>query len=397
MHWRGDNFMHFTRQFSALLRMNLTAIPQRLGLVLTIVIGVACAVGVLVSMLAMGVGARREAMGNVRADRIILTSLGAPSALQSRIGKDIVPLIYDLPGIRRNAAGKPMAAAQALLFTQARMKGSGHPIGFALSGVTGGLADVQPELHLTAGRMFQPGLHELIASNKCARQLSNFAVGDKLTMRGTDWQVVGNFDLGSSEGTCVVMADADTILSAFRMTAYNQVTAILQSPAALSQLTDALKADPTIRVEARREAEVTEQNMKGFTGMLNFVSYFIGAIMAVAATIGAANSLYAIVDGRRRELATLSALGFTPGPIIASILAESILLALPGALLGVGLAWWFFNGFTASPLGFSFRLAVTMPIAGLGIAWALAMGIVGGFLPALKAARLPVTAALRAS
>jgi putative ABC transport system permease protein len=389
--------MNFTRQFSALLRMNLTAIPQRLGLVLTIVIGVACAVGVLVSMLAMGVGARQEAMRNVRSDRIVLTSVGALGAQQSSIAKGTLPLIYDLPGIRRNAAGSPMAAAQALLFTQARKKGTGDPTGFALTGVTAGLADIQPELHLTAGRMFQPGLHELIASNKCARQFSNFAVGDRRTMRGSEWLVVGNFNLGDSEGACVAYADAETILSAFRITAYNQVIVLLQSPRALTRLTDALKADPTLRLEAKREAEVTEANMKRFNGMLDFVAYFIGAIMAVAATIGAANSLYAIVDSRRRELATLCALGFTPGPIVTSILAESILLALPGAVIGVGLAWLLFNGFTASPFGFSFQLAVTAPIAGLGIAWALGMGIVGGLLPALQAAHLPVTTALRAT
>jgi putative ABC transport system permease protein len=366
-------------------------------LVLTIVIGVACAVGVLVSMLAMGVGSRREAMGNVRSDRIVLMRTGALGALQSSIEKDLLSLIYDLPGIRRSAAGRPMAAAQVLLFTQARKKVTGEPMGFALTGVTAGLADIQPELHLTAGRMFQPGLHELIASNKCARQLSNFAVGDKRVMRGGEWNVVGNFNLGSGEGACVVFADAETILSAFRVNTYNQVTVLLQSPEALTQLTDAIKANPTLRVEAKREAEVKEQSMKRFNGMLNFVTYFIGAIMAVAATIGAANSLYAIVDSRRRELATLCALGFTPGPIITSILAESTLLALPGAVIGVGLAWLFFNGFTASPFGFSFQLAVTAPIAGLGIAWALGMGIIGGLLPALKAARLPVTTALRAT
>jgi putative ABC transport system permease protein len=389
--------MKFTRQFSALLRMNLAAVPQRLGLVLTIVIGVACAVGVLVSLLAMGVGSRREAMGNVRSDRIVLMRTGALGALQSSIEKDLLSLIYDLPGIRRNAAGRPMAAAQVLLFTQARKKVTGEPMGFALTGVTAGLADIKPELRLTAGRMFQPGLHELIASNKCARLLSNFAVGDKRVMRGGEWNVVGNFNLGSSEGTCVVFADAETILSAFRVNTYNQVTVLLQSPEAFTQLTDAIKANPTLPVEAKREAEVTEQSMKRFNGMLNFVTYFIGAIMAVAATIGAANSLYAIVDSRRRELATLCALGFTPGPIITSILAESTLLALPGAVIGVGLAWLFFNGFTASPFGFSFQLAVTAPIAGLGIAWALGMGIVGGLLPALKAAHLPVTTALRAT
>jgi putative ABC transport system permease protein len=389
--------MKFTRQFLALLRMNLAAIHQRLGLVLTIVIGVACAVGVLVSMLAMGAGSRLEAMGNVRADRIVLTSTGATSALQSSIEKSLLPLIYDLPGIRRDAQGRPVAGAQALLFMQARKKVSGEPMGFVLTGVTSGLLEVQPELHLTSGRMFRPGLRELIATNKCARQLSNFGVGEKRVMRGGEWTVVGNFNLGIGEGTCIVFADAETILSAFRTNTYNQVVARLQSPGALSQLTDALKANPTIRVEAKREAEVAEQSMSRFNGMLNFVTYFIGAIMAVAATIGAANSLYAIVDSRRRELATLSALGFTPGPIITAILAESILLALPGALIGVALAWLLFNGLTASPFGFTFQLAVTPSIAALGIAWALGMGVVGGLLPALQAARLPVTTALRAT
>jgi putative ABC transport system permease protein len=389
--------MNFTTQFWALLRMSLTAIPQRLGLVLTIVIGVACAVGVLVSMLAMGVGARREAMGNMRSDRIILMSTGAPGPMQSSIGKDIVPLLYDLPGIRRNAQGSPMAAAQAMLYTQARKKVTGERVGFALFGATAGLADTLPEWRLTSGRMFEPGLREFIASNKCAREFSNFAVGDKRAMRGSEWTVVGSFDLGSSEGMCVVFADAETILSAFRINTYNQVTVLLQSPRAFTQLTEALKANPTLRIEARREAEVIEESMKGFNGILNFVSYFIGAIMAVAATFGAANSLYAIVDSRRRELAILCALGFTPGPLITAILAESTLLALSGAFIGVGLAWFFFNGFAASPLGFSFQLAVTAPIAGLGIAWALAMGIVGGALPAVKAARLPVTTALRAT
>jgi putative ABC transport system permease protein len=188
-------------------------------------------------------------------------------------------------------------------------------------------------------------LHELIASNKCARQFSNFAVGDERVMRGGEWTVVGNFNLGS-RGACVVFADAETILSAFRISTYNQVTVLLQSPGAFTQLTDALEANPTVRVEAKREAEVAEQSMKRFNGMLNLVTYFVGAIMAVAA-----NSLYAIVDSRRRELATLCALGFTPGPIITSILAEATLLAMPEAFIGVGFAWLSFNGFTARPFG----------------------------------------------
>jgi putative ABC transport system permease protein len=137
-------------------------------------------------------------------------------------------------------------------------------VDFPILGVTSGLADTLPELRLTSGRMFEAGLHEFIASNKCARQFSNFTVGGKRAMRGSEWRIVGSFDLGNSEGTCVVFADAKTILSAFRMNTYNQVTVRLQSPGAFTQLTAALKADPTLRVEARHEAEVIEEGMKRF-------------------------------------------------------------------------------------------------------------------------------------
>jgi len=389
--------MSITKQFGALLRMNLAGIPQRLGLVCTIVIGVACAVGVLVSMLAMTVGARREAMGNVRPDRIVLRSVGAQGAMQSSVAKDAVSLIRDLPGIRRAASGEPIAVSQVLVFVRGQEKAGGGQIGFPIVGVSPGLADYLPELHLTAGRLFEPGLRELIASNKCARQLTDFTVGDRRRMRGGDWVVVGNFDVGRSEGACTVFADADTILSAFGRGTYNQVNVMLQSPATFADLTNALEANPTLRLEAKHESQVAEENMRQLSGILNFVSYFVGSIMALAATIGAANSLYAIVDGRRRELATLRAIGFNSAPIIASMLSESILLALPGALIGAFVAWFLFNGLLASPFGTSFRLAVTPSLALLGLGWALAMGLVSGLLPAVRAARVPVSVALRST
>jgi putative ABC transport system permease protein len=137
--------------------------------------------------------------------------------------------------------------------------------------------------------------------------------------------------------------------------------------------------------------------MKQFNGLLNFVSYFIGSIMAIGATFGAVNSLYSIVDARRRELATLRAIGFGSTAIVAATLIESILLALPGALLGAAAAWLLFHGMAVSPFGFSFRLEVTPRLAELGIIWALVMGLIGGLLPALRAARVPVTTALRAT
>jgi putative ABC transport system permease protein len=387
--------MNLVKQFWALLCVNLAGIPARFGLVCTIVIGVACAVGVLVSMLAMGVGARQEAMGNVSPNRAVLTSVDAPSPAQSNIAQDAATLIRGLPGIRRNARGEPIIVFQATVFIQARSRIDRTQTGFPLIGMTPGLTDYQPELHITAGRMFTPGLHELIASNKCVRQYRDFDLGAKRHMRGGDWIVVGNFDLAST--VCIVFGDGDTILSAFGRNTYNQANVLLESPAAFAQLSRALKANSSLHLKVQHEAEIFEQNMQQLNGILSFVSYFVGSIMALAATIGAANSLYAIVDGRRRDLAILRAVGFSSLPIIASFLSESILLALPGALIGALVAWLLFNGLLASPLGASFHMAVTPSLALLGLGWALCIGVIGGLLPALRAARVPVTVALRAT
>jgi len=385
------------KQYWALLWINLASIPERLGLVLTIVIGVACAVGVLASMLAIGEGARRQAMGAVRADHVVLLSVGAQAPMQSSIARDVAALIADLPGIKRNAQGKPIVVAQMMVYVQARDRTSGKKIGFAILGVGPGITDYSPEFHLTSGRLFKPGLRELIASNVCAMRYADFARGDRRRMRGGDWEVVGNFDIGHTGGNCIVFADAAVVLSTFSRDNYNQINVRLDSPERATELSNSIAANPALHVVAKSEAELTEEGTQQLNAILAFVAYFVGSIMAVAATLGAANSLYAVVDGRRRELATLRALGFRALPIIASMMTEALLLSIPGALLGVALAWLLFNGLTASPFGMSFQLAVTAPIAAIGICWALAMGLVGGVLPAVRAARVPVTAALRAT
>jgi putative ABC transport system permease protein len=325
----------------------------------------------------------------------VLTSVDAPSPAQSNIAQDAATLIRGLPGIRRNARGEPIIVFQATVFIQARSKVDRTRTGFPLIGMTPGLTDYQPELRLTAGRMFTPGLHELIASDKCVRQYSDFAVGAKRHLRGGDWTVVGNFDLAST--VCVVFGDGDTILSAFGRNTYNQADVMLESPATFVQLSSALKANSSLHLKVQHEAEIRAQDMQQINGILNFVSYFVGSIMALAATIGAANSLYAIVDGRRRDLAILRAVGFSSAPIIVSFLSESILLALPGALIGAFVAWLLFNGLLASPMGASFHMAVTPSLALLGLGWALCIGLIGGLLPALRAARVPVTVAMRAA
>jgi putative ABC transport system permease protein len=385
--------VHPLKQFFGLLAVNIAGIGQRLGSALTIVVGVTCAVAVLVSMLAMGVGARNEELGNVRDDRVVFSSTGA-QGLQSSIPRDEAATARELPGIKKDAAGRPIVAFNAFVAIEAFRRATGVRIFFPMVGTTSNTDELSPELHLTAGRMFRPGMHELIASNACVRQFTGFEVGEKRSIRAIDWPIVGLFDSGNTHN-CVVFTDVETLLTTFARNSYNRVTAMLDSPSALATVRAALQADPTLHLEVQREREATEDGFKQLNALLNFVAYFVGSIMAVGATLGAVNSLYAIVDSRRRELATLRAIGFRGLPIIASVICESMLLALPGAVLGGALAWIFFNGMSASPFGFSFQLSVTPQLAVLGIVWALAMGLVGGVLPALRAARVSVTTALR--
>ena len=385
----------YLKQVGALLGMNLLGVPQRLGLVCTTVIGVTCAVGVLVAMLAMGVGARRQALGNVRPDRVILLSKDALAPAQSDIPQDTAVLIPDLAGIRHDSRGNPIVVPEAEMFVLAREKLTGTGVGFPITGAGPELTEYAPELHLTSGRMFRRGLRELIASNYCARMYHDFSVGDTKVIDGKDWRVVGNFNLGRTDGTCTVYADVDTVLSTFGRNGYNEVNVMLQSPLAFKELVDAIAASPSLDIRAEREATLAKADFAPVNGILNFVSYFIGTILAVAATMGAANSLYAVVDGRRRELATLRAVGFGGISVIIATLMEAILMALPGALIGVGLAWIFFNDRAASPFGFRFHLAITPSLALLGVGWSLGIGLIGGLLPAVRAARVPVTVALR--
>jgi putative ABC transport system permease protein len=387
--------MNFARQLLAILLVNLSGVTQRIASVLTIIIGVTCAVGVLVSMLAMGSGARRQEMGEGGADRAVLVTSDARYG-QSDISRNEAVAILGLPGIRRGGQGEPIVVFESMVFIEGRRRVTGNRIYFPLIGTTPTVTQYQPEMRFTGGRMFKPGLHELVASNPCTRQFTGFEIGDRRPIHGGDWTVVGHFEQGQSQ-QCVVFADVDGIMSMFGRNTYSSVSVLLRSAADFDAFRDAVKANPALHLEAKHEREVVEDGFKQLNAILDFVSYFVGTIMAIAATLGAVNSLYAIVDSRRRELATLRAIGFDSGAIVVSILVESILWALPGALLGSALAWLFFNGLSASPFGYSFQLAVTPSLAVLGIAWALGMGLLGGLLPALRAGRVTVTTALRAT
>ena len=229
------------------------------------------------------------------------------------------------------------------------------------------------------------------------RMYEGLEVGDKVRLRGSEWTVVGRFGVNGGATENALLTDADTLESAMSRHSLQAVTVVLNSAQEFDRFVTALNANPSINVDVKRETEWVAQQSKGLTGLLDFISYFVGTVMAIGASLGALNVMYSIIDGRKREIATLRAIGFGAGPIIVSVLLESLLLAVPGAFLGVLLAWLWFNGDTVSPVGISFQLAVTPRLALLGVIWALVIGLIGGFLPALRAARVPVATALRAT
>ena len=388
--------MSFLRQSAALLRLNLGGLGARGGSAVTILIGVTCTVGVLVSMLAMGTGAHQQLVGYARDDTVVVTSRGS-GGLDSSVSRDEAAAVADLPGIATGSDGKPLIGHNAIVVIEGHRRGTGARVFFPLIGASPTVQTaMRPDMHFTDWRMLQPGLHELVASNSCVRTFTGFELGARRAVRGIDWTVVGHYDQGDSM-QCLVLADVETLMTAFGRNTFTEVIVRLKNPGDFDAFRAALEANPALHLQVKRERDAAEERFKGFRAILNFAAYFVGAIMALGATLGSVNSLYSIVDARRRELATLRAIGFGSGAIVVVTLVESMLLALPGALLGAAVAWLFFHGMAVSPFGVSFRLDVTPGLAEIGIAWALAMGFIGGLLPALRAARVPVTTALRAT
>jgi putative ABC transport system permease protein len=384
------------KQLRALVQMSLRGIPQRLGTSVVIVIGSMCVVAVLVAMLSLGSGLRESSRLGARDDRVLVLSKGATSVPASNLENSVVRAIIDAPHIKKGDDGKPLATAVSNASADGRKRIDNTRVTFPFLGVDAQYFKVYPEQRLIAGRMFNPAVYEVIVSQSRTDMLKNFDIGDKVHLRGVDWTIVGRYQ-GSGVADLSILGDGDTVRSAYKKNTIEDVDAILESPAAIDAFRAALAANPATSVDVKTDLEVGLDNNKGLTSLVDFVSYFVAVVMGIGATLAAVNVMYAVVDSRRREIATLRAIGFGGGPIVLSVLIESILLSLPGALIGVLIAWLFFNGNSVSSFTITFHLAVTSALVALGLVWATAMGVLGGIAPAIRAARVPVADALRAT
>ena len=336
------------------------------------------------------------ALGDIDPARAMVLSGGASGEFTSDLSPSDVALIAEAPGIRRDASGARMVQAEPVILVDATRKSSGGTDSINLRG-TGpeGLA-MDKAFHLISGRMYRPGADELIVGKKAEAEYADLTPGSHVSLRGVDWTIVGDFADGGGLGETEMLADAPTEISAFSRTSYQTVFAELEKPGDFARFNDSLSTNPQLSVVARPYQAYVAGQVQQLTGVLNFVAYLVGAVMAAGAIFAALNTLYSAVDARRREIATLRAIGFGGFAVLASVVGEAVALAIPGATLGALLAWVVFNGHQAEVAGVPYDLVVSPGLLVFGLISALAVALIGAVLPGIRAARLPVAAALRA-
>jgi putative ABC transport system permease protein len=390
------------QQIVAVTIMNLRSLPQRIGTAWVIVIGIAVTVAVMISVLAMAEGFTQTLKGTARVDRALVLRAGSEAELASTISRENTQTIMDAPGIQKNSAGRPFASAEAVVIVALPQKKDGADANVTLRGVGANARALRPEARLIAGRMYQPAVREIIVGKSAVAQFKGLDLGSRIAFRDSEWTVVGIFESGGDAHESELQGDVETVLSAYRRNLFQSVSVMLESPQAFDRFKAALTTDPTLKVSVERETNYYAAQSRNLSKLLNLLAYFVGGIMALGACFGALNTMYTAVSTRTREIATLRAIGFGGLPIVISVLAEAMLLALIGSVMGSAAAWLFFDGNTVNTLaaGFTqvvFHLTVTAPLVAAGVIMACLVGMLGGLMPAIRAAQLPIAVALRAS
>ena len=388
------------RQATSVSWVGISTLPQRLGSSSVVVIGIAGVVGVLVALLAMGEGFQATLQQTGSDDTVVVMRAGAQAELNSVLDHDSVTLIAQAPGVLKDTDGRPIASPELVVVASLPKKSSGLDSNVEIRGVGPQIWILHSDLKITEGRAFKPGLRELVVGKGARDEFAHIDVGSTLNLNNQTWTVVGAFDSNDAHNS-ELWGDADVVGSTYRRgSSASLVTARLTSPNAFDAFKAALASDPRLKVDVKTTRAYYTEQSAGLTKLIRILGTSIGVIMGIGAIFGALNTMYAAVATRAREIATLRAIGFGGLPVVVSVLLETMLLAVAGGVLGAAIAWIVFNGYTASTLSnnFSqivFAFKVSPALIWNGIKWALAIGFIGGLFPALRAARLPVTAALR--
>ena len=389
--------MSFFREAAIAVKLGLMSVPTRLGASLVVVIGMACAVGALVSVLSLSTGFIRTATGAGRADRAIVLSQGALSESGSSISRDEVAAITDAPNVAKAPDGRPLVSADMLANVMLTKKADGFSSFVTVRGVGPEFFALRPEIQISHGRKFRPGTYEVIVGEGAQGAFAGLAEGSRVDLPQGRWVVTGSFKSKDGTGESQLLTDAPTLMSAMRATSFKSVTVGLTSAKAFAGFKKALITNPALSVQAIPEPEYLASQARTLNSVLLLLGYVVGGIMGLGAMFGALNTMYSAVSARGIEIATLRAIGFGGGAVALSVMVESLLLALAGAGIGVLVAWALFNGHMHVMAAMVIHLAVTPGLAIGGIVFAVLLAAVGGIFPAARAARMPIANALRAT
>lgn len=393
--------LNWLGQVVSVTSFSVRTIPERLGSSISAALGIAGVVLVMVGVLSISQGILYMVEQSSTPENALVLRSGADSELVSGLTGGDAEVISEAPGVR-SVNGKPAASSELFLIINLPMRSTGTDANVPLRGVVPAAFDVRERLEIVEGRAFEWGRNEVIVGRGAAAQFAGLTVGETIEVANDQWPVVGLFEADGGIAESEIWADARILQSAYRRgDSYQAVYAKLETPGAFQGFKDSLTTDPRVNVRVVREAEFYSSQSQLLTTLIKGIGSVIAVLMGLGAVFGALNTMYNAVSTRTREIATLRALGFRSGPVVLSVLFEALLLAIVGGLVGGGLAYLAFDGFRAATINYTsfsqiaFAFEVTPGLMIQGVIYAALLGLIGGLFPAIRAARLPISAALR--
>ena len=364
--------------------------------------GMALVVFQFAAVLMLDAGLKKTLVSTGSAENAILLRASAQTEIQSAVSRDQASLIETLPQVARGAGGEPHVSKETLVLVSLVKRGIDKPSNIVVRGLPAMGIQIRPQVKIIDGRMFRPGASEVIVGKAVADGFDGTGIGEKMRFGGREWTVVGTFDGAKSGFDSEVWGDAEQMIQAFRRGAYSSVIAHLRDASDFPAFAAAVAADPRLVLDVKREPAFYEEQSKQLSTFISVLGITLSVIFSIGATIGAMITMYASVSNRTSEIGTLRAIGFRRLSILVAFLLESMLLALVGGVVGLFLAS-FLQAFTIttlnwqsfSQLAFGFHLTPGIVVSTL--VFSLVMGLVGGFLPSVRAARLEIVDALRAA
>lgn len=391
------------RQILSISFFNLLSLPERKGAAITAAVGIAGVVGVLVGVLAISEGFKKAMTAAGSPEVAIVLRTGADMEMNSGVSRDAARVIADAPGIARKN-GAPLASAELLVMVNLIKKSTGAEGNIPIRGVQPAAFDVRGNIKFVEGRNFERGKNEVIVGAGVARGFEGLQVGDEFRTGKVTWKVAGIFTCDGGVAESEIWADGEVLAPAYdRSDGFQSVYCRLSTPDDFQALEDALTTDPKLAARVIRQTDFYEEQSKVMTQFITTIGIFISSLMGLGALFGALNTMYSAVAGRTREISTLRALGFGRLPVVASVVAESIVLSLIGGAAGALAAWLLFDGYQTSTMNFqtfsqlSFAFSVTTRLLVSAILFATFIGLLGGVFPAIRAARIPIASGLRES